>query len=280
MSIKLIESSKTKMSLIDGVVTYTNPQIKDYLVYADGRIKNIETNRFLNKTSNGLYSISYTRGSTYSNPTAYDSLISRLLNINKGHHDKLVLINESNGYVTGNIKTVTTSRQWNEPKKPAQTKSPITTIDPSEYKADEVTINGFIVRSHRQDHVFVTEDGVQFKTKDLAMTHQDIIDKGKDAARSIIAAKAGWVLAESIFLKFTENTTIKYTHFREFIEGNIGIAEKLENTSYQFINQPNLGEYSQILISTSYDKETIEKITSELNILNKIHEKLLSIICE
>lgn len=124
MSIKLINHTQTTSKVVDNVTWYSNPILR-VSITSDGRVFNNTSKRFLTPTTGGLYSVYYTQGSEYSNPTSFDSLLSHMLGIEKTRGQKFELIDKSKGYVKDNIRVVKNNREWK-----ARTKRKDTTNNP------------------------------------------------------------------------------------------------------------------------------------------------------
>lgn len=282
MSIKLINHTQTTSKVVDNVTWYSNPVLR-VSITSDGRVFNNTAKRFLTPTTGGLYSVYYTQGSEYSNPTSFDSLLSHMLGIEKTRGQKIELIDKSKGYVKDNIRVVKHNRVWKaRAKRKDTTNTPVKKIPTNLHvlETSDIEFDGFKLKVIKAEHQFITEDGQTFSNKDDAVEHQLLVDKGKNAANIVISHKAGYILAREMFEQHVNVNKVMYKDFKEMLNNNVGIIEMGANPTYRFIDQANMGEYKDLVIGNEYTEAEAKSIASALAKLNAISTELLSIICK
>lgn len=80
---------------------------------------------------------------------------------------------------------------------------------------------------------YITEDGLLFTDRTKALLHQLSVDKGKELARKVLNAKAGYILAEEMYLSqvnYYEGKPLDY-NFRTILENSEGVRE-IGDTTY------------------------------------------------
>lgn len=283
MSIKLINHTKTTTTTKDGIVYSSNPAI--YMsVTSDGRVFNKKSGRFLNPSAHGLYPIYFTIGNTNSSPSSFNSILSYMFGVTKGKRETFVLIDESKGYVPGNIKAVPLNKEWKTRGPSSRYKelpADVKQVAPLVHLIETATINlsGYTLKVYAADHKFITEDNVQFNNKDEAIEHQLKVDKAKESANMIVNAKAGYVLAKQIFQQIVGDNRMLYDNFKDMLSNNVGVVEVGANPSYKFINQAGLGEYKDILLDRTFTETEAVQTAELLDKINTASSKLLNIIC-
>jgi len=287
MSLKLIDAKQTTTKVENGVTWYSNPLLA-VTVLSDGRVFNNKTNKFLKPTGKGLFSVYFTEGTPYSHPTTYESLIGHLLGLDRAWGEKIKLIDETKGYIQGNLQLVKEKRTWAPrksrkdigDKKTRVKKNPIKEVSADIHilETSEVELHGYKLRVTKAEHVFITEDFKTFDTRKTAVEHQNLVDKGKELASMLITNNVGWNLAREIFHKVVPDTDVKYKHFKDVIENNNGIVETGTNPTYRFIEQPYLGDYKELLLDREFSKAEANQIASLLAKLNNLSTELLSVV--
>lgn len=283
MSVKLIDSTKTVTTVKDGVTWYSNP-VLHISVTSDGRVYNNRTQRFLKKTAQGLYSVYYTTGTEFSNPTSLESLLSHMLGIPKTRGEKFELLDKSKGFVKDNIIVVQNTAAWKRrgkaAKKSVGTDVKHVPVDVHVLETSIIEIEGFQLRVIETEHEFVTEDDQRFKSKKEAEEHQANVDKGKECAQLIVEDNkgGGYTLAEKIFLLHVPGKK-QYKNFAEMLNNDTGIVEIGANPTYKFVPLPSMGEFKDLIIETEFSKEKAEEVAKLLKQYTESTNALLNALC-
>lgn len=216
MSVKLIDSKNTVIKESEGITVYQNPALS-YDVYSDGRVYSRKTDKFMSKTANGLYSISYSTGSGAVQAIRFESLVCHLLGIKRNKRTRVELKNKTLGFVPGNIKVInidtnkevdiTQHKESSEQRAATELKSIPVALHEAETSI--VTINGYSLKTTKANLMYITEDSQIFDNAFDANSHQLIVDKGKEAAQIVLKSNAGFALAEEIFRTHVKNATKK-----------------------------------------------------------------------
>lgn len=282
MSVKLIDSKQTLIKEADGIVVYQNPALQ-YDVYSDGRIYSHKSSKFMNKTANGLFSVSYSNGSGVNQPIKFESLVCHLLGIKRNKRTRVELKNKNLGFVPGNIKVINidTNKEvditsYKEPDSHRVT-AELKTVPVALHEAETsiVTVNGYKLKSTKANLMYITEDAQIFDNLFDANSHQLIVDKGKEAAQIVLKSNAGFILAEEIFRTHVKNTTKKYKNFKDVVENNSGVSEVGKSDMFKFIDQPGLGEYKKDILSNEFTYDQAEKLSL---LLRSVDNSLIEII--
>lgn len=284
MSIKSIHCAKTTTTIKDGI-TYSSNPATFIAITSDGRVFNNRSGRFLKPTVKGLYGVYFTNGNVNSSPASFDSIVSYMFGVIKGKRETFALIDESKGYVMGNVKAVPRKTEWKTRGPTTRYKelpTSVKKVSPLVHLVENATIelSGYTLKVYDADHKFITEDNVTFSNKADAIAHQLMVDKGKEAANLIVTAKCGYLLAKQIFQQFVTNDQELYTNFKDMLANNAGIVEVGANPTYKFINQADLGEYKDILLDRTFTEDEAHKTAELLRTISTSSSNLLAILCE
>lgn len=288
MSINSIKSENTVSRVTeDGINVYSNPAVSVEL-YSDGRVKQISSGKFLNPSLKGLYSVKYKDDpKQYNNPTSFSSLITRLLGIKRENNlTQIKLKDISKGYVIDNIETYqslagrpkgTINKKKIHATKSANNDS-VKSIPVSLHEAETniIHINGFQLRTRKANLTYYTEDGQSFQSKDEAYAHQLLVDKGKEAASLIVAANAGYALAESVFETQVNVKQKKYANFKDVLNCDSGVVEHGKSDTFVFLDNPKLGDFRKDILSKELYYYEAVKISNLLNVLDEVQLEIIS----
>lgn len=288
MSIKSIESAETTQYQYKGVTFFANPKI-NVRITSDGKVFNFDNKKYMNAGQAGTYSVKI--NGEY-NQVSFQSLLSRFFGIKKTV-SQLIVPNDNNlGYVPGNLKIV------ENPNKPGRKKGSaakkiiasnkkfdfgVKEIAPNIYeKTAEIELHGFRIVPLQVDHKFICGDGYSFDNKDDAKKHQANVDFAKQCARLVVERKAGYVLAQDIFLMHVHytNENRPYKDFKEMLWNDSDIIEEGEVAQYRFVPQEGLGEFKDILLSedSTFTFEQAATMTQKLSEMNSNFNDILSIV--
>ena len=288
MSIKSIESAETTQYQYKGVTFFANPKI-NVRITNDGKVFNFETKKFINPGQAGTYSVKI--NGEY-NQVSFQSLLSRFFGIKKTVSQLIVPIDNNLGYTQNNLKIV------ENPNKPGRKKGSaakkiiasnkkfdfgVKEIAPSVYeKTTEIELHGFRIVPLQVDHKFICGDGYSFDNKDDAKKHQANVDFAKQCARLVVERKAGYVLAQDIFLMHVHytNENRPYKDFKEMLWNDSDIIEEGEVAQYRFVPQEGLGEFKDILLSedSAFTFEQAATMAQKLSEMNSNFNDILSIV--
>ncbi len=296
MSIKTIKADLTTSTLVKGVCHYNNPAVSVTITQA-GEVYNKKTKNKYAKNTTGLYPVYYTSGSKNSNPTSFESLFNAMLGMNKGKWDKFSLKDPNLGWTKENVnvdkyvpKTKIDPKVYNSiaqrPNIIKRPSGPTINIPVQQYIEEvtkEVEYKGFILL--RADHAesYTTEDMMRFDNLEEAEAHQSLIDSAKPAAELVIADKAGWVLAERIFLLTVKYKDDKkpYEHFKSVIANSHGITKVKGGAHYKFSDKnQNLGDFKSLVIDKEFVWEKVATIISTIKLINEKTTEVLDLLAE
>lgn len=284
MSVSFIDHNKTTSYTKGNVVIYKNPGLAHEL-YSDGRVYSPSRKKFLDKTANGFYSVRFVKGSkvTSVHPSTFESLVCHVLGIKREKRTHVELIDVTKGYVKDNIKIVpivNTKSNTEKSAKKVSLDSNVKTIPAALHEAETsiVTINGYKLKCTKANLMYITEDYQTFNNKDDAISHQLDVDKGKEAARMVIDAKGGHVLAEQIFQTHVNNNKKMYQNFIDVINNSSGVKELGKSDSFKFIDQSGLGDYKKDILNGEFTYDQAEKVSSLLKTVEEASLQLIEVL--
>lgn len=259
MTISVLDKSFQAVKGANGVVTYSHPECST-VITSDYRVFNAKNGRELKVYQNEKL-VGGQISSRFKGKRANFSF-GRLLALMAGHQENgyYRIIDESQPLTLDNIttlqdymkssvkddvKAMTTRRNFKrgESKKLENKKEPVIHALPAPDTPKEVGLDIIIPKSKISEYFleyvpcedkldFITEDGLIFNDRAQALLHQLRVDKGKELANKVVAAKAGYGLAEEMYLSQVDYSTgkpIDY-NFRTILENNSGIREVGERT--------------------------------------------------
>lgn len=291
MSIKSIESNETTQYQYKGVTFFMNPKI-NVRITSDGKVFNFDTKKFINPGQAGTYSVKIKNSASEYSQVSFQSLLSRFFGIKKTVSQIIVPIDNNLGYVPSNLKLVENPNKPG-PKKGSAAKKIIASnkkfdfgvkeIAPSVYeKTTEIELHGFRIVPLQVEHKFICCDGYSFDNKDDAKKHQANVDFAKQCGRLVVERKAGYVLAQEIFLMHVHYTyeNRPYNDFKEMLWNDSDIIEEGEVEQYRFVPQEGLGEFKDILLSedSTFTFEEAATMTQKLSEMNSNFNDILSIV--
>lgn len=281
MSVTSIDSHKTTSRIVNGITIYQNPALM-YDLYSDGRIYSHKSKKFMQKTANGTFSVSYSKGSGTVQGAKFESLICHFLGIKRSKRSHVKLIDERMGFIPGNISVVSIDpvRKAKESTDNAATESDLKTISPALHEAETsiICINGYRLKSTQANLMYITEDVQTFDNLFDANSHQMIVDKGKEAAQLVLNSNSGFILAEQIFDTHVKNITKKYKNFKDVIENNKGVQEIGKSDTFKFIDQPGLGEFKKEIIGNEFTYDQAEKLANLLKVIDNSSLEIIDLL--
>lgn len=250
MSIKVLDSNFKATIGEGGIVSYSHPECSTILT-SDYKVFNAKNGRELKVYTNEKL-IGGQISSRFKGKRANFSF-GRLLALMAGHEEKgyYRIIDEEKPLTLENITTLQDYMKSNSKEssnKPKLVKDPVIKKDPaiialpSDGKKEEdmdIIIYKDKIREYFLEYVpcedkldFITEDGLIFNDRAKALMHQLNVDKGKELANKVVKAKAGYELAEEMYLSQVDYSTGKPLdyNFRTILENNTGIREVGERT--------------------------------------------------
>lgn len=250
MSIKVLDSNFKATIGEGGIVSYSHPECSTILT-SDYKVFNAKNGRELKVYTNEKL-IGGQISSRFKGKRANFSF-GRLLALMAGQEEKgyYRIIDENKPLTLDNITTLQDYMKSNPKEssiKPKLVKDPIFKKDPaiialpSDGKKEEnmdIIIHKDKIREYFLEYVpcedmlnFITEDGLIFNDRAKALLHQLNVDKGKELANKVVKAKAGYELAEEMYLSQVDYSTGKPLdyNFRTILDNNTGIREVGERT--------------------------------------------------
>lgn len=295
MSIKSIDSTKTELFKSHGIMFYRNPMITHWLA-VDGRLFNPKTNHFMKMSDKGYYTLHYTVGTKHAQPTNVTSIVKALLGIKTVKTTRIYPIvpalgwlEENIGYEEGGIKLGRRPGSTRDSiKKPDVLRkvpqNPVINIPVPEFLAQKSQdFNGFKVSHKVVESKFTTSDGLEFTNKKSADEHQQHILTMKPSSQLIVDNKAGWKLAEEVFLltmpyKFE---TRPYSDFKTFLSiEDDKVVEVKDGSIYQFTDNHGLGEFATLVKDRMFTREQMVELTGKMKVINDLSNEILDIIDE
>ena len=291
MSIKSIQAKETTQYQYKGVTFFTNPRINVRLT-SDGKVFNFDTKKFINAGAANTYSVKIKDGTSEYSQVSFQSLLSRFFGINKTVAQLIVPIDPNLGYVPDNLKLIENPNKPG-PKKGSEAKKIINStkkidgsvkaIAPNVYeKSTEIELHGFRIVPLEIDHRFICGDEYSFENKEDAKKHQANVDFGKQCARLVVERKAGYVLAQEIFLMHVHYTfeNRPYKDFKEMLWNESDIVEEGEVDKYRFAPQEGFGEFKDVILAEDavFTFEQAATMAKKLSEMNSNFNDILSIV--
>lgn len=124
---------------------------------------------------------------------------------------------------------------------------------------------------------YVTEDFAVFPTRELAEWHQKNVSEAKGYAQVVLDYNGGYMIAEKVFQeKVIYNKAKPYVHFREVMDNNSGVTERVSKEVVQFNNFEIGGEpkFAYLFSGKSYTQEVADEIVDMLTLAREVFENL------
>lgn len=274
-SIKIVDKNATRVSIIDGLMLSVNDNLDSAIEVSTGKVYRPKYHSYLEPGSLGLYAIKIA-DNIYPSPASYDSIIKYMFGVEKKRNDKYVLIDESLGWIIGNITTVEKdSSEIKYTKKVTKTKTAVGKY--VEVVKFQSTFDAEVIPGNIK---YMTEDGLLFDTKQKANTHQVVVEKGKEAAAIAINNKIGWVAAEQIYNVTAGDAYKENMSFKTLAEKTCGVIETGNPVRYKFLEHPLFKEYGYDVSNQHFVKDDAEKVATLILSIKHSHDKLIEIFCK
>lgn len=263
LSILKTNWEETKAKFVDGVIWYDNPHLS-VIVSQHGNVLDRRTGVELKPTQKGMYNIRYSTDWNYMHPVKVSSIMCHILGVVKKHKfESISLIDQSKGWVHGNIASM-----------PCRFFEKNKTEEHESISLDDLPLFKVVVKRD----LWLTEDGAEFPTEELAKWHQKTVDLGKSNAQIVLDYNGGHVLAEQVFLNsVVYNRPKPYEHFVQIMKNDDGVKHKAGDKFCVF-SKSGVLEGISLDKDKQYTAEEANKIVQHVNLIKSLRGQLKEII--
>ena len=256
-----LEHKKTKSCVSgEGVITWSNPDFS-LSITSQGRVFDLSGKEvFPQEDKTYIYNYktvtSARKGWNKWNRASFSGIFLPMVLGIKGFGRKVLLLDESKGYVKGNYKVIhitsNTTIEESQPQKPQ------ISLDLNE--GTKQLKQYYTLYEAKNEHT--TEDGAVFPTKELAEWHQEKVSKGKGNAQVVLDYNGGYVLAEQIYLQeVVYNKAKPYTNFIDVLNNNQGIVSVVQEEHCKFDKLDNEHGFRSEICFMTLRKQLPEQVS-------------------
>lgn len=295
MSIKQILAENTTNYQYKGLTYFKNPGVNVHIT-SDGQVFNPKTKKFMKESPVGTFNISLMddEGKAYSQ-ASFQSLLSKFFGIEKSVAQIIVPKDQNLGFVPDNLEVIENPRKPGPRKgtpkaaprqnketyvaNPSVKKIPVDVYE----KSKEIELYGVKLQPVKVEHKFICDDGLSFDNKKHAEEHQVNVEFAKQICLTMVEKKAGYPLAEEIFLMHVSYTAENkpYSSFKDMLNAaRKGIVEEGAVQMYKFSPNNELGELSDILLDDEFEctLDVAKQICKALKEMNEAVSKILNLV--